>query len=496
MQLNVNLKQPQKLSPIAIIISIVGLLKSFWPIFLVIIINTFSGNTAKTKSLVDVIGYASGFLVAVIIIRLNQILQYFTTTFFVNDSNEFVYKTGLLSKKQTIIPLNKIQSLQSSQALLNRISNTYKVAIDTAGSKTTEAPLSAITMQQLQALQAALSTTINVATGEIVTAPNTTELNKQISSIQLSIVDFLKLCISENHLKTMGIVAAFVFSKLREVEEVLNVNTDSWFGKLYDRFNSGISFIILIVIFTLLVTIVISSIRLVIKYFGYEIKLDNKKMYVQWGLISTQQKTIYYNKIQMLNWHSNAFRRLLRLAILRVYAMGENDKKKEGHIELPITSQQQMDIITLHYQPNANFDNTYLTIHKSFIIRYTILIGLPVFIVSASVFFFIEKYLVLVSVLWLLYFIAAKAVLQKRCKIYVNEHCLKIYQGVWGTEQILLNWDKIQSIVLATSPYQRSHNLRDVVLYTAGKKVRLHYLPLKQAQFINDYTLYKLEHKQ
>lgn len=489
MNKTVDIRLPQKLSPITIVITVFQLLKALWPFFLIMAINFFNSDGVKVEKLLKLGAYILVPIVVLIMVRLNQVLQYFTTTFFINSNHEFIYRTGLLTKKNIVIPIQKIQSFQSSQQILNRLSNTYKVAVETAGSKQAEVVLLAVSSEQIEALKSSLSVQEKV----INTVSTTVELSIKKDEIKLSIIDFLRLCISENHLKTIGIVAAFVFSKFNEVKEFFGVDAEHWISKQFNNHSQGISAIIIVVILSLLITILISSVRLVLKYFDFKVSIDINKIFMQWGLISTQQKTIYYKKIQLLNWQSNTFRRLLKLSILRIYAMGEDEKKQENHISIPITNENQIKQIAQHYQSNTTFDESGLGIHPSYVLRYTILIGLPVTIAIATFLFFIEKYLAFASLAWLAYFVIDKIVFRKRFRLWVNKDCMQIKKGVWGTEKILLNWSNIQSVALRTSPYQRNHDLRDIIFYTAAKPVVIPYLPLTQAQFINDYALYAME---
>lgn len=488
---NIDLQKPQKLSFITIVISLIDVIKQSWFIIFIGLLNYFKSDAKKNSDKSTGFYITIGGVCIMLILRLNEVLKYFTTSFYVNENNEFCLKTGLLGKKLVIIPSEKIQSFQTNQTLFNKLSNTYKVSIETAGSSVSEVVLIAISLELKDAIHLWLQQS---QSQQLIY--KSIEVNKDDfdAKITLSFKDFLRLCISENHIKTFFIVLAFFYNKIKDIEDVFKTNTQELIGNaIVPKTNSTFEWVFIVII-VLILTVIVSCVRLLLKYFGFSIRLDKDKMFTQWGLITTQQKTIFFSKIQMLSNSSNAVRRLLKLSILRVYALGENEIKQDTQISLPIADANDLKLIFSYYQNNNIFNkDSFLNINKSYALRYTILFGLPICIMASFSLFFIKKYLSVIPIVWLIYYFIVKTIFQKRFKLFINKDCLTITQGAWGTENILLNWNNVQSVSLRTSPFQRKNNLADVVLHTAGKPIVLHYLSLTQAQFINDFVLYKME---
>ena len=62
-----------------------------------------------------------------------------------------------------------------------------------------------------------------------------------------------------------------------------------------------------------------------------------------------------------------------------------------------------------------------------------------------------------------------------------------------GREELVLRWDKIQSVSIEQSIYQEGRDLATVYLYTAGGTVTVPYIRLQEAREVINYALYKIE---
>jgi putative membrane protein len=484
-QNKVDISIPQKQSAITLVFSLLKVLREMWAIFVVIGLNLFR----KKATDFTVYYYVFGGIILLFLIKLNTVLSYFTTRFYINEVKELVHTTGLFERKKTVIALHNIQSMQASQNILNRITNTFKVAVQTAGTSKAEIELFAIQKVQLEALQTALASYTNKQPNEAI------ENQKQEEQYNLSLNGLLKLCISENHLQSFFIIAAFLLGKLNEFKEYISIDATGWLEKKINAMSSGISMFIVFFIFCMMIAILYSCIRIIIKYANFSIKHSNTHLHLNWGLLSTQRKIIAFKKIQTIEWKSNSIRRLLNLAICNIVALGEDIGKKESGISLPITKLEHLESIVLKYNENLFFnDAEALKIHPSYILRSFLLLALPISLLVCLTALFFKKYFVLPFIfLWLIYFLIAKWMFRKRFKFFLNAYGLKIYKGIWGTQEQIIVWENIQNLSISTSPYQRSNSLASLHLYNAGKLISIPYIPLSQANFITNYALYKTE---
>ena len=111
-------------------------------------------DAEQTKSKFDdnAIYYALGFFVFILLIRINQLIQFFRFRIYV-QGGELIVISGVLSKTQTILPLERVQSVHLKQNYLHRFTNTCGLKLETAGSAHTEVEIDAIDLHKAMALQ-------------------------------------------------------------------------------------------------------------------------------------------------------------------------------------------------------------------------------------------------------------------------------------------------------------------------------------------------------
>jgi membrane protein YdbS with pleckstrin-like domain len=65
--------------------------------------------------------------------------------------------------------------------------------------------------------------------------------------------------------------------------------------------------------------------------------------------------------------------------------------------------------------------------------------------------------------------------------------------GIFGDKNKVVPIEKIQSISIDQSPYQKKHHLASITMYHAAGNIKCHYLPLEYTRAMSDYILYKVE---
>ena len=100
-------------------------LRAFWPIFILLLAQKNRLPIGVTIPMV--IG------LILLILLIHSILFYLNFYFYVEE-NQFILKKGYLRKKVLSVPLERIQSVNTKQNILQQLLNVYSLEIDTAGS--------------------------------------------------------------------------------------------------------------------------------------------------------------------------------------------------------------------------------------------------------------------------------------------------------------------------------------------------------------------------
>lgn len=480
--------KPQRQSPVALLFIVWRILKESWIAILLVFGKYLFRDAEQTKSKFDdnAIYYALGFFVFILLIRINQLIQFFRFRIYV-QGGELIVISGVLSKTQTILPLERVQSVHLKQNYIHRFTNTCGLKLETAGSAHTEVEIDAIDLHKAMALQQLLQQqTHAVVSGEKQEVP--------ASILGISTADVLKLAISENHIKTLLLILFFALARLEDLRQYFGVDTEKVIGEQVEKVLSATQLWALLISAVLTLTLAVSFARVLIRYYAMQLRISEKGFQMQWGFLQTQQKMLLHNKVQMLSWNSNWVRGMLSIRILRFFMAGEDIAKDGQWIRLPVLQQDVLRKIIAPYQSLWPAENSEPhKVHHAYGWRMTVLIGLPACVLLGIPICLWKPWLVVFPILAFIYFAISNLIAQRNFRYWYNQQTLQIEKGVWGREHILLNFERVQHVEIKTSPYLRAKQLATLVLHTAGEKVVIPYIALAQANYLADCCLLNIE---
>lgn len=480
--------KPQRQSPVALLFIIWRILKESWIAILLVFGKYLFADAEKTKSKFDdnAIYYALAFFAFIILIRINQLIHFFRFRIYV-QGGELIVISGFLSKSKTILPLERVQSVHLKQNYLHRFTNTCGLTVETAGSANTEVKIDAIDLHKAMALQQILQEqTQAVVEGEKQQAP--------VSILGISTADVMKLAISENHIKTLLLILFFGLARLDDLRQYFGIDTEKVIGEQVDKVLSASQLWALMISAVLTLTLAVSFVRVLIRYYAMQLRISEKGFQMQWGFLQTQQKMLLHNKVQMLNWNSNWVRGLLGIRILRFFMAGEEINKDGQWIRLPVLQQDLLRKIIAPYQSVWPAEHgAPHKVHHAYGWRMTVLIGLPASVLVSIPIYLWKPWLVVFPVLVFIYYAISNLIAQRNFRYWYNHQTIQVSKGVWGREHVLLNFERVQHVHIKTSPFLRARQLATLVLHTAGEKVVIPYIAVAQANYLADCCLLNVE---
>lgn len=477
---------PQRLSPVALIFILAKIIKDSWPLVLIvvgrIIIN--EQNDEKRNTSVGVY-FILGLTILILLIHIKQIINFFLFRVQIQGP-ELIVTAGLLSKSKTIVPINRVQSVHLMETYLHKLTNTCALKIETAGTEKTEIEVTAINKEKALSLQALLQNAAIIISQK--------SMIDHVQIVGIRFIDTIKLAISENHIRTFVIILAFAYSRLEDLKQLIGFDATDMLDKQVDKAAFSIAGLLTLLTVGLLITLLVSFIRVMLRYNEMNIHLNTKGFQMEWGFLQTQQKMLIHNKVQLVSWKNNFLRKILGIQIVRFYMTGEDINKTKQHIQLPVMQKQLLYQLVSPYQtvwPSTNEKTN--RVHPSYGWRNTLLFVLPISIVSSIAIYFLNPWFVLFPLFSLIYLSISNWINYRKFKYWFNERSIQIQKGIWGEENILLNFNKIQHIMVKTSPFLRRKNLASIELHTAGETVIIPFIPIEQARYLADLSLVNME---
>jgi putative membrane protein len=482
-QVDWSIMQRQGGAALLIIIfkTLMQLFKNLWPLLIGVL---FTGKGNKELRLLF---FAGIFLTATFLI---SILEYFFFRFQIIN-NELIIRKGFLTKKLIALPLEKIIAVHIEQTWLHRIFNSAQVSFDTAGTEKTEVVIKAIQLAKAESLRSYITeqkpdTTIEEATAAKPYVP---------PIVSLSGSDLLKLCLSANHIEALFILLAFIVSVVDNISEATGNETTGILSWLYSRIDTNtLSGIVFLLVSVLLISIAVSSVRVLLRYSNFRIIRSEKGFSIRNGLLNTKEKLVAFKKIQYLSWKTNWLREKIGIYLLQFHVAGSNEIKERMEVKVPVTQRRFVDEILKDYREQLPISELVpVRTEKEYITRKIVINGVLISIILFGIGWFIIDWYAVLFYLLIPYTAFTSWLFCQKFKLWMMEDALQLRKGVFGKEKAILYWYKIQGVHFRQSIYQQRKNLATLKLFTAGGIIIIPFIKKETAMKIYNYALYKAE---
>jgi len=465
-------------------------LKISW-IFLFIFIRKFSQLTS------DKLLYIFFAIIALLIFLLFRAYFIYKNFQFKIEGGYFILQRGVLKKTNTTIPFDRIQNINFKQNLIQQLINVYQVSIETAGSKKVEIAIKALSYKDAQALKNQLTQSIGFKNESL-----TEDLIKKKPLLTISFKELLKVSVTENHLQSLLLLAALVFSFFQQIEDILD-----GFGKkeilsnyIANEFNSLLHNILILTflgIVLLILAMISSFVRVLLFHFNLTVFVKERSLEINQGLLTKKSIILKKEKVQSITVSTNPIKKIIGISFItfRQAVSGKVSQKKDKLIRIVGCKFDQIyqikellfDCKSVEkselYKPNSYYK--IIMYIRSFI-------GL--FLLNSIVYLvFQDSY-----VLWLNTLFVPLILLLIRAKFNkafykFDKELLLIGNGRIETDLTYLSFFKVQNVKMRQTIFQERKKVIDLVLQTASGKVRIPCLELERAVKLYNYILFKTE---
>jgi len=490
-----SLYQPQRQSSIGILILFVDTVQKWgrglWPIAVIWLFKFDELN--KVYLLL-------GSILVVIIIGIVAYLKYLNFTFYLDKENEeFIISEGILNKTKTIIQLDKIQQVDINQSLIQRLIGVYELNVDTAGSAEKEGKIKAISHSLALALKGRLlesdkKTTV-LSEEQVVLE---TESAEKDSFIKISFLSLLKVGITSNYVKTLGLILAFFMTVY---ENSKNFLAESEFKEeqfdAYVAQRSVISSIVLFFIVMFALVLIINLLRVVFKYFDYKVAKQNGSLLLTFGLLSTKNTIVKPEKVQITTITSNYFQKKMNILEIKIKQATSSDKENSKTvIEIPGCNKTEKEaIFDLLFGKipqkgvvlKPNYRKLVFSIFLSMVLPTVAFFAFAKYIQPA---FFDYAYGVLLYLLFvgvIVYFGF------QNNRLYINNDFVIKQVGAWDIDNMIIEPSKIQAITTSQLFWHKKADIGSIIIHTAGGNLAFQLGDFSTVKHYVNLWLYKIE---
>lgn len=501
---NLKLHTPTRQSPIAIFLIlwkvIRQLIRQAWPFLLVFILPYLNFNTTSSSRSED--PYITNIIIGLTLFStISSLIAYFKFYYYIKN-DEFIIEKGLFQKVKINLPFDRIQTINFEQSPIHQLFDVVRLEVDSAGSMESEIAIQAINKADAEYIRSyilaekaklAPKESLQTTSEEVIETEEATQLLMHHKPL-----DLLKIGVSQNHLRGLGIIFGFFFWIFQSLENFLPELKEGDNPIDYLKEDLGLNFEASIWLsllgILLLFSVGISLFSTVFRYFDLRFIRTTIGFKVVSGLLTKRERSANLNKIQLIRWGDSILKRIFGIFRLHLFQASSAALSASKAISVPGCYQEQIDTVRHTYFPEESaYPYKSHSISPLIIGRRMLYYGLLPLVLFFVLFYTPDNYYYLGWLLWIPFIYFTSRRFHKNWKVHINKEGVLTEQGIIGKSYTLLQWYKVQSVSIRQSIYQQRKEVADVYFYTAAGSVRVPYFPLEKALTIKNYVLYKVE---
>ncbi|MEO1619268.1 MAG: PH domain-containing protein [Planctomycetota bacterium] len=481
---------PQRLHPSSIIFGVLKYLRQFVVAIFFALFLASSGN--KIGAWLATI--------ALLPAAIKSIIDYFLLRFEIVDGELRVHE-GWLMKRDRAVPIERIQNLDLVQNPLHRLLGVAGVRVETASGKEPEAVLNVLRLDDIARLRASLFGRENAAQNAALSAASarTTSIDasalgentepgaaSSASSSEHQHADVV-LTASPARLAAYGMVS---FRGLVAVPILFGLYFQFQPGQWYDfdrlrRFLPDFSGLqlswlmgVALTVGALLAIAVASAIWFVTRFYGYQLRRNGDDLQISFGLFTRVSATVPRHRIQFISVQQNLWAKRLGLSNIRIETAG--GASGEGvNPAASVARRWFIPVVPTHDVPRIlnqlrddlgdHWDSIpWQGTSSKTLKRLLIIAGLESLVLGAIGLAMYRPwgFLIGVAAFALLAFRAIRY--SRSLRVYCGEDRIAYRQGLWTRRCSVTFADKLQTLQIKQSPFDRRWGMATLFVDTAG----------------------------
>ena len=315
------------------------------------------------------------------------VVSWFRFTFRVHQ-DELQINKGVFVRKKLYLSKDRIQVIDITEGLIQRMFGLVKVEIKTAGGGTEKATISAITRNEAIQLRTLLrekeSTVGTQENSEALeqTKPNANTVSAALSKTWvLSNRDLFYAALTSGN---FGVIASILGAVSGQLDQfITEENMDYVFGLLPGF--SQLTVILWSILFILIISYILSFIGVILRYGDFKIEKKEKELQVTSGLLERKQLTVPFDRVQAFRFVEGVLRQPFGYGMLYVESAGFEQKENDRSIVLlPFVKRKKLASFLEEFMDDVPEEGTTIVPPRRALFRYMrqpnylLLIAIPI----------------------------------------------------------------------------------------------------------------------
>ncbi|HSJ63540.1 MAG TPA: PH domain-containing protein [Gemmatimonadaceae bacterium] len=397
------------------------------------------------------------------------IAHYFTFRYAVTGE-ELVYRSGVLRRKQRVIPLSRVQNIEVRQSLAQRLTGVAELRVETAGSGSEpEAALSVLRRAEADALRHVLLARRRPVESRTVDGEDT-GLSEPAPLVHLTPPE---LAVAGATANEAGLIAAALVGALQFADDLplplerYLPDVEAWFTQ--QSLAGTVLLVAALMVVLIVIGWVVSIVGSVVGYYDFTLARTGDDIQKRYGLLNRREASVPLRRVQSIRVEESLLRRPLDLASLKIETAGGPAQQQRGGAEafVPIAQARRIAGLVQALFPSFALDAVELApVHPRSPRRAFTRYALTLAIVAGGL-ALLDRRGLLVLALVPFAWVVARWQYRMRGYALADGHVV-LRSGVLNRVTWIVPDEKIQTLHVTATPFQRRHGLASVVVDTAS----------------------------
>ncbi|MDR9419579.1 PH domain-containing protein [Gracilimonas sp.] len=240
--------------------------------------------------------------------------------------DELQIEKGIFVKKKIYMSKDRIQMIDITEGLLQRLFGLVKLEVKTAGGGTESATISAITREEAEELRVELRKTRNGAVeGEEIAKGEEEAQEKVLGEWKLPSKDLVYAAFTSGN---FGLIASILGAISGQLGELINEETIEYIYELMPGFNN-VTIYIFLILGIIIISWFLSFLGVIFNYTDFHLKKTEDELIISRGLIEKKQITVPFDRIQAVRFEEGVLRQPFGFGMIYVESAGF-DQTQQG----------------------------------------------------------------------------------------------------------------------------------------------------------------------
>ena len=261
------------------------------------------------------------------------VISWYRFEFSVSDG-ELRIEQGVLIRKKLYLTSDRIQVIDISAGVIQRLFGLVAVEVKTAGSSSKEAKINAITRVKAEKLRTLLRKKSENS--------DETQDVEPVSQRKVYALDTRDLLIAASTSGRFGVALSVVGVAFSQVEQLISEEQMIHFVETIIPRSTNASMIVMSIIAVIAIAWLFSFASTIIKYYDFVVEVRENELLISRGLFERKQLTIPFNRIQAVQIKEELLRQPLGYASLVIESAGYGESEGNSTTLFPLLAKPQI----------------------------------------------------------------------------------------------------------------------------------------------------------